>query len=108
MRTKPKASNRTIQYEYAYRYNPSMYAYIFIFTFYLLFSDCPSKRWSHAMCLSDPETAILIGGESGDQASCKDSIWKLEIGAYHLKIQYEKLKGSYDAFFKDHSFLYLV
>ncbi len=60
------------------------------------------------MCLSDPETAILIGGESDDQASCKDSIWKLEIGAYHLKIQYEKLKGSYDAFFKDHSFLYLV
>ncbi len=24
------------------------------------------------------------------------------------KIQYEKLKGSYDAFFKDHSFLFLV
>ncbi|XP_051725386.1 rab9 effector protein with kelch motifs isoform X1 [Ctenopharyngodon idella] len=41
--------------------------------------DCPSKRWSHAMCLSDPETAILIGGEADDQASCKDSIWKLEI-----------------------------
>ncbi|XP_016129883.1 kelch domain-containing protein 2-like [Sinocyclocheilus grahami] len=42
-------------------------------------ADCPSKRWSHAMCLSDPETAILIGGEADDQASCKDSIWKLEI-----------------------------
>ncbi len=62
---------------------------------YLLFSDCPSKRWSHAMCLSDPETAILIGGEAEDQASCKDSIWKLEIGAYHFKIQYEKLKNCY-------------
>lgn len=42
-------------------------------------ADCPSKRWSHTMCLSDPETAILIGGEADDQASCKDSIWKLEI-----------------------------
>ncbi|XP_056101474.1 rab9 effector protein with kelch motifs isoform X1 [Rhinichthys klamathensis goyatoka] len=42
-------------------------------------ADCPSKRWSHAMCLSDPETAVLIGGEADDQANCKDSIWKLEI-----------------------------
>ncbi|ROL51931.1 RING finger protein B [Anabarilius grahami] len=42
-------------------------------------ADCPSKRWTHGMCLSDPETAILIGGEADDQASCKDSIWKLEI-----------------------------
>ncbi|XP_073683054.1 uncharacterized protein [Garra rufa] len=41
--------------------------------------DRPSKRWSHAMCLSDPDTAILIGGEADDPASCKDSIWKLEI-----------------------------
>lgn len=44
------------------------------------------------MCLSDPEMAILIGGEADDQASCKDSIWKLENGACHFKIQYEKLK----------------
>ncbi|XP_056623714.1 rab9 effector protein with kelch motifs [Triplophysa dalaica] len=42
-------------------------------------ADRPSKRWSHAMCLSDPDTAILIGGEADDQASCKDSLWKLEI-----------------------------
>ncbi|KAG1935865.1 acyl-CoA-binding domain-containing protein [Pimephales promelas] len=42
-------------------------------------ADCPSKRWSHAMCLSDPETAVLIGGEADDQATCKDSMWKLEI-----------------------------
>ncbi|XP_067311161.1 rab9 effector protein with kelch motifs isoform X2 [Pseudorasbora parva] len=42
-------------------------------------ADCPSKRWRHTMCLSDPETAILIGGEADDQASYKDSIWKLEI-----------------------------
>ncbi|XP_061700516.1 uncharacterized protein zgc:163014 isoform X2 [Syngnathoides biaculeatus] len=39
----------------------------------------PSKRWSHAMCLSDPDTAILIGGETSDQTSCKDSLWKLEL-----------------------------
>uniref|UniRef100_A0A4W4GFR1 Zgc:163014 n=1 Tax=Electrophorus electricus TaxID=8005 RepID=A0A4W4GFR1_ELEEL len=45
-------------------------------TFY---PDQPSKRWSHAMCLSDPDTAILIGGEGADQAHCPDSIWKLEI-----------------------------
>lgn len=42
-------------------------------------ADRPSKRWSHAMCLSDPDTAVLIGGEADDQASCKDSMWKLEI-----------------------------
>ncbi|TRY58358.1 hypothetical protein DNTS_034202 [Danionella cerebrum] len=42
-------------------------------------ADCPSKRWSHSMCLSDPETAILIGGEANEQAVCKDSMWKLEI-----------------------------
>ncbi|KAM6917414.1 uncharacterized protein PEZ65_013253 [Lycodopsis pacificus] len=39
----------------------------------------PSKRWSHTMCLSDPDTAILIGGESADQNYCKDSLWKLEL-----------------------------
>uniref|UniRef100_A0A667Y7R5 Zgc:163014 n=1 Tax=Myripristis murdjan TaxID=586833 RepID=A0A667Y7R5_9TELE len=42
-------------------------------------SVCPSKRWSHALCLSDPDTAILIGGETSDQNYCKDSAWKLEI-----------------------------
>ncbi|XP_037096701.1 acyl-CoA-binding domain-containing protein 4 isoform X2 [Syngnathus acus] len=40
---------------------------------------CPSRRWSHTMCLSDPDTAILIGGETSDQNSCKDSLWKLEL-----------------------------
>lgn len=32
------------------------------------------------MCLSDPETAIVIGGEASDQTHCEDSLWKLEIG----------------------------
>ncbi|XP_030643252.1 rab9 effector protein with kelch motifs [Chanos chanos] len=41
--------------------------------------DCPSERWSHTMCLSDPETAVVIGGETDDQTLCKDSMWKLEI-----------------------------
>uniref|UniRef100_A0A671U9V2 Zgc:163014 n=1 Tax=Sparus aurata TaxID=8175 RepID=A0A671U9V2_SPAAU len=45
----------------------------------LLVSVCPSKRWSHTMCLSDPDTAILIGGETADQNYCKDSLWKLEL-----------------------------
>ncbi|KAM9341275.1 rab9 effector protein with kelch motifs [Symphorus nematophorus] len=40
---------------------------------------CPSKRWSHTMCLSDPDTAIIIGGETADQNYCKDSLWKLEL-----------------------------
>lgn len=40
------------------------------------------------MCLSDPETAILIGGEADDQANCKDSIWKLEIGTLNGNVQY--------------------
>ncbi|KAI1895524.1 hypothetical protein AGOR_G00107140 [Albula goreensis] len=40
---------------------------------------CPSKRWSQTMCLSDPETAILIGGEVTGHSHCKDSFWKLEI-----------------------------
>ncbi|KAJ7345035.1 hypothetical protein JRQ81_000985 [Phrynocephalus forsythii] len=40
---------------------------------------CPSPRWCHAMCLSDPETAVLIGGEGANQQCCKDALWKLEI-----------------------------
>lgn len=32
------------------------------------------------MCLSDLRTAVLIGGEGVDQQSCKDALWKLEIG----------------------------
>ncbi|XP_042293713.1 uncharacterized protein LOC121914386 [Sceloporus undulatus] len=40
---------------------------------------CPSPRWCHAMCLSDPETAVLIGGEGTNQQFSKDALWKLEI-----------------------------
>ncbi|XP_059209254.1 uncharacterized protein zgc:163014 [Centropristis striata] len=40
---------------------------------------CPSKRWSHTMCLSDPDTAIVIGGETADQNYCQDFLWKLEL-----------------------------
>uniref|UniRef100_A0A8C6T1N4 Zgc:163014 n=1 Tax=Neogobius melanostomus TaxID=47308 RepID=A0A8C6T1N4_9GOBI len=42
-------------------------------------SGCPSKRWCHTMCLIDPDTAVLIGGEASDQNYCKDSLWKLEL-----------------------------
>ncbi|XP_041668656.1 protein GLUTELIN PRECURSOR ACCUMULATION 3 isoform X2 [Cheilinus undulatus] len=42
-------------------------------------SACPSERWSHTMCLSDPDTAILIGGETADKNYCKDSLWKFEL-----------------------------
>ncbi len=31
MRTEPKASYRTVQYEYVYRYNPYIYIYIYIY-----------------------------------------------------------------------------
>lgn len=34
------------------------------------------------MCLSDPDTAILIGGETADQNHCEDSLWKLELGRW--------------------------
>lgn len=40
----------------------------------------PSPRWRHAMCLSDPAMAVLVGGEGVDQRSCKDALWKLEVG----------------------------
>lgn len=49
-----------------------------------LASVCPSTRWSHTMCLSDPDTAVLIGGEAADQNYCKDSLWKLELGQSRL------------------------
>uniref|UniRef100_H3B1T3 Zgc:163014 n=1 Tax=Latimeria chalumnae TaxID=7897 RepID=H3B1T3_LATCH len=40
---------------------------------------CPSPRWNHAMCLSDPKTAVLIGGEGYEHQHCRDPLWKLEI-----------------------------
>ncbi|KAM4723457.1 kelch domain-containing protein 2 [Anableps anableps] len=42
-------------------------------------SACPSKRWSHTVCLSDADTAVLIGGETSDQNYCEDVLWKLEL-----------------------------
>ncbi|XP_072546313.1 uncharacterized protein [Salminus brasiliensis] len=42
-------------------------------------AEHPSKRWRHTMCLSDPDTALLIGGETADKVHCIDPIWKLEI-----------------------------
>ncbi|TSQ46674.1 Acyl-CoA-binding domain-containing protein 4 [Bagarius yarrelli] len=45
--------------------------------------DCraehPSQRWNHTMCLCDPDTAVLIGGETVERNHSTDSIWKLEI-----------------------------
>ncbi|KAM9294044.1 RING finger protein B-like [Gastrophryne carolinensis] len=40
---------------------------------------CPSARWCHSVCLCDPDTAILIGGEKANEQPCQDSLWKLEI-----------------------------
>lgn len=58
------------------------------------------------MCLSDPDTAILIGGETADQTYCQDSLWKLELGQWSLlnyyivdilvyvkHVNYDKIKG---------------
>ncbi|XP_069008952.1 LOW QUALITY PROTEIN: rab9 effector protein with kelch motifs, partial [Embiotoca jacksoni] len=42
-------------------------------------SACPSERWSHTMCLIEPDTGVLIGGETSDQNYCEDSLWKLEL-----------------------------
>ncbi|KFP81148.1 Rho GTPase-activating protein gacHH, partial [Apaloderma vittatum] len=50
----------------------------------------PSPRWCHAMCLSDPGTAVLIGGQGADQQSCKDTLWKLEIDSdFWLPVGFE-------------------
>ncbi|KAM4014569.1 uncharacterized protein ACNLHF_004277 [Anomaloglossus baeobatrachus] len=40
---------------------------------------CPSARWGHSVCLCDPETAVLIGGEGANEKSSPDSLWKLEL-----------------------------
>lgn len=41
---------------------------------------CSSTQWHHPMCLSDPKTAVLIGGEGAQQQSCKDPFWTLQTG----------------------------
>lgn len=41
------------------------------------------------MCMSDPETALVIGGEAMDQALCRDTLWKLEIGEDCLDFDYK-------------------
>lgn len=49
------------------------------------------------MCLCDPDTAVLIGGEAADQNNCTDTIWKLEIGAlfsHRPLVHYSDLLGS--------------
>lgn len=52
----------------------------------ILVSVSPSQRWCHSMCLSDPNTAILIGGETSEQNYCHDSLWKLELGQQSLLV----------------------
>lgn len=39
----------------------------------------PSARWGHSLCLIDPQTVILIGGQGHRMTFCKDPIWKLHI-----------------------------
>ncbi|XP_078089274.1 kelch domain-containing protein 2 [Mustelus asterias] len=45
---------------------------------------CPSPRWDHTLCLSDPDTAILIGGKGRRKSYCKDGLWRLEIDGDHF------------------------
>ncbi|KAM6949152.1 kelch repeat-containing protein [Aplochiton taeniatus] len=37
----------------------------------------PSGRWGQSLCLIDPQTAILIGGQGSRMQFCKDPMWKL-------------------------------
>lgn len=37
----------------------------------------PSGRWGQTLCLIDPQTAILIGGQGSRMQFCKDPMWKL-------------------------------
>uniref|UniRef100_A0A8C5QKB0 Uncharacterized protein n=1 Tax=Leptobrachium leishanense TaxID=445787 RepID=A0A8C5QKB0_9ANUR len=39
----------------------------------------PSARSGHSICLCDPDTAILIGGEGDEERPCKDAFWKMEL-----------------------------
>uniref|UniRef100_A0AAY4B209 Rab9 effector protein with kelch motifs n=1 Tax=Denticeps clupeoides TaxID=299321 RepID=A0AAY4B209_9TELE len=53
--------------------------YMVVHLYRNLIPDRPSERWSHNMCLTDPQTAIVIGGEGAEQTQSVDSLWKLEI-----------------------------
>lgn len=45
------------------------------------------------MCLSDPDTAILIGGETSDRNHCRDSLWKLELGQRSFSDSIRTVRG---------------
>ncbi len=57
MRTEPKASYRTVQYEYAYRYTPNIYKRIKNDTSYLV--EVPLGLW-HWLLYSYGTTACLL------------------------------------------------
>ncbi|XP_053330301.1 uncharacterized protein LOC128504287 [Spea bombifrons] len=42
-------------------------------------SVCPSARSGHSVCLCDPHTAILIGGDGANEQPCQDWLWKMEL-----------------------------
>jgi hypothetical protein len=54
----------------------------------------PSARWGHTMLLTDPLSAILIGGQGDKQQLSKDSVWTLHTGQcfayqYHYHVDQE-------------------
>lgn len=38
----------------------------------------PTSRWGHTMCLTDSNTAVVIGGQGERQQLSKDSVWCLD------------------------------
>lgn len=40
----------------------------------------PTSRWGHTMCLTDSNTAVVIGGQGERQQLSKDSVWCLDTG----------------------------
>ena len=40
----------------------------------------PTSRWGHTMCLTDNNTAVVVGGQGERQQLSKDSVWCLNTG----------------------------
>ncbi|KAJ8044955.1 RING finger protein B [Holothuria leucospilota] len=39
--------------------------------------DKPTERWGHAMCVTGPDTMMLVGGQGAGQVISKDALWEL-------------------------------
>lgn len=56
-------------------YQDLQYIYVSLFS-----APHPTSRWGHTMCLTDSNTAVVIGGQGERQQLSKDSVWCLDTG----------------------------